>query len=641
MLSVESVVAWATQHPILAGGLVFLIAFVDALLIVGAVVPAIPLLFALGTLIGLNVLEPISTLTLAAFGAFCGDGISYLIGRRYGTRLSGIWPFSRYPGWLASGQEVFDRHGSKGIFIGRFVGAIRPFVPAIAGMLRLPPTRYTLASALAASVWSVVFIAPGWLFGSVWQQLEAVAGPLLIILLGSATVLLAVVYLGQRIYRWAAPRGTLWVERALAWSRAHPQFGRLTRGLVDPTAPESTSLVLLALILLALLAGAGVLLLNQQWQQEFDPSFWRSLRSPWSDVVVQPMLSLADPLLLAGLVSTGVLWSIWRRSTQGIAHWLAAAAVGLLIDACSAALWIADERSAWHWPLPACLASVGSLSAIIVARESRQRYAARPYMLSSAWVALYGFALLYFGLAQSSQTVFGVALGSTWGMALGIAYRRHSLAAPGIPRFAKLAGVALMALFAFTVINEWSATRHRQQLATHTLGMDRPSWWQPTAAALPSATGKPHPGPELLYAGPLESLQSALNDGGWYQLGAAKWSDPLQLLNADLKPSDLPIMPLARDGYGELARWERVSSESRREVMLLWPSRWTLDDGRPVFRLQVVPHRLARFRGGLRIWLPDPASEINTQKTLASLAPPLQALQTAADWRLQPTSTRE
>ena len=37
-----------------AGGVIFLIAFCDALAVVGIVVPALPLLFAVGTLIGLG-----------------------------------------------------------------------------------------------------------------------------------------------------------------------------------------------------------------------------------------------------------------------------------------------------------------------------------------------------------------------------------------------------------------------------------------------------------------------------------------------------------------------------------------------------------------------------------------------------------
>ena len=53
----DATIAWISAHPHAAGGLVFLIAFCDALAVVGIVVPALPLLFAVGALIGLGYLN--------------------------------------------------------------------------------------------------------------------------------------------------------------------------------------------------------------------------------------------------------------------------------------------------------------------------------------------------------------------------------------------------------------------------------------------------------------------------------------------------------------------------------------------------------------------------------------------------------
>ena len=50
--TLENLVAWIGQHPILAGIVIFLIAFCDAVVILGFLVPAITLLFAIGALIG-------------------------------------------------------------------------------------------------------------------------------------------------------------------------------------------------------------------------------------------------------------------------------------------------------------------------------------------------------------------------------------------------------------------------------------------------------------------------------------------------------------------------------------------------------------------------------------------------------------
>src|SRR5690606_27284880 len=50
----DATLAWISAHPVAAGGLIFLIAFCDAIVVLGILVPALPLLFAIGALIGLG-----------------------------------------------------------------------------------------------------------------------------------------------------------------------------------------------------------------------------------------------------------------------------------------------------------------------------------------------------------------------------------------------------------------------------------------------------------------------------------------------------------------------------------------------------------------------------------------------------------
>src|SRR3546814_12216302 len=49
-------VAWIGAHPPAAGLVIFAIAFCDAVIVVGAIVPALTLLFAIGVLLGLGAL---------------------------------------------------------------------------------------------------------------------------------------------------------------------------------------------------------------------------------------------------------------------------------------------------------------------------------------------------------------------------------------------------------------------------------------------------------------------------------------------------------------------------------------------------------------------------------------------------------
>ena len=105
---IDATLAWIAAHPVLAGAVIFLIAFCDAVIILGAIVPALPLLFAVGVFIGLGQISGPYAVAAAALGAFAGDGISYWIGRRWGDRLRGVWPFSRYPQLLDRGENWPD-----------------------------------------------------------------------------------------------------------------------------------------------------------------------------------------------------------------------------------------------------------------------------------------------------------------------------------------------------------------------------------------------------------------------------------------------------------------------------------------------------------------------------------------------------
>ena len=78
----DATLAWISAHPVAAGGLIFLIAFCDSIVVLGIVVPALPLLFAIGALIGLGHIDGTYAVTCAALGAFMGDGIGYWVGHR-------------------------------------------------------------------------------------------------------------------------------------------------------------------------------------------------------------------------------------------------------------------------------------------------------------------------------------------------------------------------------------------------------------------------------------------------------------------------------------------------------------------------------------------------------------------------------
>ena len=97
---IDTLLAWIAAHPVLAGLVVFAIAFCDSLIILGTIVPALPLMIAVGVLIGMGELSDPYAVACAALGAFaaglsghsipagvlalCAGTLGYLAGRRNG-----------------------------------------------------------------------------------------------------------------------------------------------------------------------------------------------------------------------------------------------------------------------------------------------------------------------------------------------------------------------------------------------------------------------------------------------------------------------------------------------------------------------------------------------------------------------------
>ena len=72
-----------------------------------------------------------------------------------------IWPLSRYPELLPSGEAFIRKWGVLGIFIGRFFGPLRASVPLAAGIFEMPYWRFQFANFTSAFVWAATLSCSG------------------------------------------------------------------------------------------------------------------------------------------------------------------------------------------------------------------------------------------------------------------------------------------------------------------------------------------------------------------------------------------------------------------------------------------------------------------------------------------------
>ncbi|MEP6917537.1 MAG: DedA family protein [Acidobacteriota bacterium] len=121
----------------------------------------------------------------AALGAIAGDSAGFLIGRRFGYRL--LLRYGRYvrmnEARIKLGQFLFDRHGGKVVFFGRFVAVLRTLAALLAGMNGMDWRRFLVFNASGGIAWAVAFGAGAYAFG---EQIERVRGPIAVVTLVAA-----------------------------------------------------------------------------------------------------------------------------------------------------------------------------------------------------------------------------------------------------------------------------------------------------------------------------------------------------------------------------------------------------------------------------------------------------------------------
>ncbi|MDH5822935.1 VTT domain-containing protein [Luteimonas sp. RD2P54] len=616
----DSILAWISAHPVAAGGLIFLIAFLDSLVVLGIVVPALPLLFAVGTLIGLGHIDGGYAIACAAAGAFAGDALSFWVGRRWGAQMHAHWPFRRYPQLLERGETLFRRHGSKSILIARYVGAVRPFVPAIAGMLRMPLRRYVPVSLFAAASWSAAFLAPGWLFGASYDAVAAVADRLALVL-GAMLAVMALAWASVLYtWRWFDGHANALLARALKWTRAHPRLGRYAAALIDPNRPESPSLAILAACLLAIAWAWFALLTTVLMRGEplmLDRSvyeFMVSLRNPLADRMLAGLASIGDAAVLVPAAGLATLWLLWRRRWIAAAHWLAALAFGLVLTTVLERLIDMPQPPTAHlgFGFPSMAVTMTTIAfgffAVLIARELPGRSRVWPYLVAGVVVALLGFSRIYLGAHWLSDVVGGLLLGIVWLLALGIAYRRH------VARSFWMRPLAWVFYGCFALAAAWHAPRAVDPLLASftpplpSLAMSPAAWWRDGWQRLPAQRNERDSALrwplDVQVAGPLPALQAHLEAHGWRVQPQADWTATLGLLDDDLPPADQPVLPATLETSAETLLLRRQLAPGRVQVLRLWRAPARLSGGTPLWIGSAQTLDYTRPFGLFGLWQP-------------------------------------
>ena len=158
---IDPLIAFVSANPWLAYLTLFTAALLEAVPVVGSVVPGSTIILALSALIPSGDLRLEWVLLAAIAGALLGDGSAFWIGHRAQREILSAWPMSNYPRLVAQSEAFFHRWGTLAVFFARFVPPIRAFVPMTAGALGMAPLRFYAVNIPAILLWAPAHVLPG------------------------------------------------------------------------------------------------------------------------------------------------------------------------------------------------------------------------------------------------------------------------------------------------------------------------------------------------------------------------------------------------------------------------------------------------------------------------------------------------
>ena len=159
--------AFVRDHGTWVYALLFLIIFVETGLIVMPFLPGDSLLFVVGAMCGVGLMNYPLVMALLVAAAVLGDQCNYSIGRFFGPKVF-QWEDSRFFNKRAFQQahDFYEKYGGITIMLARFLPFIRTFVPFVAGVAEMGRRKFTLYNVAGALLWVIGLITIGYLFGN-------------------------------------------------------------------------------------------------------------------------------------------------------------------------------------------------------------------------------------------------------------------------------------------------------------------------------------------------------------------------------------------------------------------------------------------------------------------------------------------
>ncbi len=163
----------AGQYPTLAIAIAFAAAIIEAVAVLGCIIPGTPILMAVAAAGAMAGMSMVPIMIVSIIGAIIGDFVSYWLGFHFRFRLRGMWPFSSRPWLMNQAERFFQRYGTASVAICRFIPVLRSTVPLVAGMAGMVRSRFLIANVSSAFIWAPAHVVPAQFAGLSLADLQA------------------------------------------------------------------------------------------------------------------------------------------------------------------------------------------------------------------------------------------------------------------------------------------------------------------------------------------------------------------------------------------------------------------------------------------------------------------------------------
>ena len=147
--------------------LLFLVIFVETGVVVMPFLPGDSLLFVVGAMCGVGLMDYPLSVGLLLVAAILGDQSNYTIGRYFGPKVF-KWEDSRFFNKAAfdAAHAFYEKYGGVTIVAARFMPFLRTFAPFVAGVAQMPRTRFTAFNVAGGALWGGGIVTIGYFFGN-------------------------------------------------------------------------------------------------------------------------------------------------------------------------------------------------------------------------------------------------------------------------------------------------------------------------------------------------------------------------------------------------------------------------------------------------------------------------------------------